>query len=247
LFTTLAQATDTSWKIKKTAWSDADEKSYSEFVWLIGQAVEKRECKSFKECLQQPNNPYKGSDAGQLDIHVDCARLAYALRAYFAWKNALPFSHISQVGPRTEADKEDNLRYTKNGNLVSARSNMLPTGNKLNDGPTYITGKLMNSVYTAVFRLEDETENRPGLESDYYPADISREAIRAGTAIYDPAGHVAIVYKITDDGKIYFIDAHPDNSLTTGMYGTKFVRSRPTQGAGLRIGIFKPELFRPNI
>lgn len=36
------------WKIKKTEWSDADEKAYSEFVGLIGQAVEKRECNSFQ-------------------------------------------------------------------------------------------------------------------------------------------------------------------------------------------------------
>ena len=92
----------------------------------------------------------------------------------------------------------------------------------------------MKSVYTAVFRLEDEISNTPSLESDYYPSDITREAIRPGTAIYDPAGHVAIVFKVTDDGKIYFIDAHPDNSLTSSMYGTKFVRSRPAQGAGFK-------------
>ena len=234
LLVSFVHAADTSWKIKKTSWSDADERSYSEFVTIMGKAVEKRECKSFKECIQHPTNPYKGSDSAQLDIHVDCARLAYALRAYFAWKNGLPFSHVSLVVPRAEADKKDNLRYTKNGNIVSTRSSMLSAKAKLVDGPTYITEKLMKSVYTAVFRLEDETENRPGLESDFYPADISREAIRPGTSIYDPAGHVAIVYKITDDGKIYFIDAHPDNSLTTGMYGTKFVRSRPTQGAGFK-------------
>ncbi|MES2802650.1 MAG: hypothetical protein V4654_09185 [Bdellovibrionota bacterium] len=233
-FAGFASASDTSWKIKKTSWSETDEKLYSEFVSLIGQAVEKRECKSFKECIQHPNNPYAGSDSGELDIHVDCARLSYALRAYFAWKNGLPFSHVSQVVARVAADKEDNLRYTKNGNIVYRRSSVLVAKDKLPDGPKYITQVLMKSVYTAVFRLEDEIENRPGLESDYYPSDISREAIRPGTAIYDPAGHVAIVYKVTDDGKIYFIDAHPDNSLTSSMYGTKYVRSRPAQGAGFK-------------
>ena len=234
LFSFSAFSADTSWKIKKTVWTDTDEKAYAEFVSLIGAAVEKRECKSFKECIQHPNNPYKGSDSAQLDIHVDCARLSYALRAYFAWKNGLPFSHVSQVVARVPEDKDDNLRYTKNGNLVKSRASVLATKNSLPDGPKYITDKLMKSVYTAVFRLEDEVLNQKDLESDYYPSDISREAIRPGTAIYDPAGHVAIVYKITDDGKIYFIDAHPDNSLTYGMYGTKFVRSRPAQGAGFK-------------
>ena len=229
-----AVAADTTWKIKKTVWTDTDEKSYAEFVALIGAAVEKRECRSFKECIQHPNNPYKGSDSGQLDIHVDCARLSYALRAYFAWKNGLPFSHVSEVVARVPADKEDNLRYTKNGNVVKSRASVLATKNSLPDGPKYITDKLMKSVYTAVFRLEDEISNTQNLESDYYPSDITREAIRPGTAIYDPAGHVAIVFKVTDDGKIYFIDAHPDNSLTSSMYGTKFARSRPAQGAGFK-------------
>ena len=229
-----AVAADTTWKIKKTVWTDTDEKSYAEFVGLIGAAVEKRECSSFKECIQHPNNPYKGSDSGQLDIHVDCARLSYALRAYFAWKNGLPFSHVSEVVARVPADKEDNLRYTKNGNVVKSRASVLATKNSLPDGPKYITDKLMKSVYTAVFRLEDEISNTQNLESDYYPSDITREAIRPGTAIYDPAGHVAIVFKVTDDGKIYFIDAHPDNSLTSSMYGTKFARSRPAQGAGFK-------------
>ncbi len=70
--------------------------------------------------------------------------------------------------------------------------------------------------------------------TDFYPTRIDRGSIRPGTVIYDPAGHVAIVYKVADDGRIFYIDAHPDNSMTMGMYTSKFVRSRPAQGAGFK-------------
>jgi hypothetical protein len=70
---------------------------------------------------------------------------------------------------------------------------------------------------------------------DFYPARIERGAIRPGTVIYDPKGHIAVVYKVTDDGRIYFIDAHPDNSLTRGSYGLKFTQeSRPDSAPGFK-------------
>ena len=45
--------------------------------------------------------------------------------------------------------------------------------------------------------------------SDFYSPAINRENIIPGTIIYDPNGHVALVYKVTDDGNIFF-DPHPD-------------------------------------
>ena len=48
---------------------------------------------------------------------------------------------------------------------------------------------------------------------DFYPEKIAKGAIRPGTVIYDPNGHVAVVYSVDDDGRIRFIDTHPDNLL----------------------------------
>jgi hypothetical protein len=74
-----------------------------------------------------------------------------------------------------------------------------------------------------------------GYESpDFYSAKISRETILPGTSIYDPAGHVAVVYKVSDDGRVHYIDAHPDNGITSGIYSPKFVRSNPRHGAGFK-------------
>src|SRR5476649_2454568 len=54
------------------------------------------------------------------------------------------------------------------------------------------------------------------------------------TAIYDPNGHLAIIWKIEADGRLRYIDAHPDNSLTRGYYDMRFVRASPGMGAGFK-------------
>lgn len=233
-----AFAQNSEWKIKKLDWSESDEKAYSEFVSLIGKAVEKRECNSFQSCLKHPNNPYRSSDSDQLNIFSDCAKLSYALRGYFAWKNSLPFSVADDMKLRPVPGNEGDKRYSKFGNVVASRLDFIPTksGNawKFVDAVKALNRTIPGSVYSANFRFHYENSDSELLYTDFYPVDINRENIVPGTNIYDPNGHVAIVYKITDDGKIYFIDAHPDNSLTSGLFGTKFVRSNPGQGAGFK-------------
>lgn len=233
----LAQSAD--WKVKKTAWTEADEKEYSEFVSKIGQAVEKRECNSFQSCLNHPNNPYRGSDGSQLKVFADCAKLSYVMRGYFAWKKGLPFSVVSDIELRDVEGNSGDPRYSRFGNVVMARTDFTPrkssTGEiKFANAITSINKTIVNEVYSANFRINFEGIDNSKLFADFYPVELTREAIAPGTNIYDPNGHVAIVYKVTDDGRIYFIDAHPDNSLTSGLFGTKFVRSNPGQGAGFK-------------
>ena len=43
-----------------------------------------------------------------------------------------------------------------------------------------------------------------------------------------------MVYKVTAEGRIHYIDTHPDNSLTRGIYGKAFTRSSPGMGAGFK-------------
>jgi hypothetical protein len=227
------------WKIKKTAWTDADEKEYSEFISKIGEAVEKRQCGSLKSCLKHPNNPYRGSDSNYIQVFADCAKLSYVLRGYYAWKKGLPFSFASDMTYRNVPGNTGDLRYSRYGNVVRARQDLLPRQSsngswKFINAIAAINSTIPNGVYSANYRINFENIDSDKLYSDFYPVEISRDGIQPGTTIYDPNGHVAIVYKVTDDGKIYFIDAHPDNSLTSGLFGTKFVRSNPGQGAGFK-------------
>lgn len=52
--------------------------------------------------------------------------------------------------------------------------------------------------------------------------------------IYDPNGHVAVVYDVLADGRVLFFDAHPDMSITRGIFSSRFSRSIPAQGAGFK-------------
>lgn len=224
------------WKIKKTEWSQLDEQNYSEFVAKIGSLVEKRKCRTIDSCLKHVENPYRGNNPETLNVYADCSRLPYILRAYFAWKNGLPFSVSSGVRTRpTEGnDPKRDIRYTRFGNEVTSRYDVVTkVGAGYPDGVKMLN-RVKDSVSSAHFRMNYTGNDEGALFADFYPVKINREGLRAGTILYDPNGHVTVVHRIAEDGRIFYFDSHPDNSITSGMYGTKFVRSNPGQGSGFK-------------
>lgn len=226
-----AQAQSARWRITKTQWTDQDESNFGQFVARLGAAVEKRECFKVDTCLKSAANQYAGSDPASLRLFADCADLPYFLRSYFAWKNELPFSVQREVTARQSGDNKDE-RYTKYGNYVTGRYDLVAGNTGGFNAVEALNSTVVNMVWSASFRLMGLEDS--GLFSDFYPVKLSREGIRPGTVIYDPNGHVAIIYKVTDDGRIFYIDSHPDNTLTSGMYTPKFTRSYPYQGAGFK-------------
>lgn len=214
--------TGDAWRIVKTEWSEADEDGYSEFVQAIGRSS----CSSLESCLAAGANPYYSPD--DPEFTGDCADMAYVLRAYYAWKNGLPFSY--QNAMRTADGAADDLRYSSNGNIVAARRDAV--GDKPVSAATFI-GRIGGEVSTAMFRTHPD--NGEGtLFDDFYPVKIDREAVRPGVLAYDIYGHVGIVYDILDDGRILLIASHPDRSVTRTTYGANFLRSKPDLGAGLK-------------
>lgn len=101
------------WHITKIEWSEADETGYAKFVQIIGRST----CTTLESCLAISGNPY--FSAGDPEFSGDCADMAYVLRAYYAWKNGLPFSY--QNAMRTFDGAREDLRYSSNGNLVARR------------------------------------------------------------------------------------------------------------------------------
>jgi hypothetical protein len=215
---TAAAQDSVTYRVMREAWSDADERGYSEFIQAIGNA----NCRTVDQCLKNPANPFARSDPDGISWHADCADLPYFLRAYYAWKRGLPFSYISAVAPKGSTS---DIRYTQRGNDIVGRRDIL-TGTT--SGPALLTD-LRHTISSAMYRLHPDMEN-----TDLYPTRIDRKSIRTGSVLYDPNGHLAVVYKVESDGRILFIDAHPDNSLTRGTYGRKFVRSSPGMGAGFK-------------
>ena len=207
----------------RTAWTERDERAYEEFVQRIGES----DCRNVHDCLTDArSNPlYRASNPAGMHFYADCADLPYMLRAYFAWKNGLPFSYSTAVSP---AGYSEDIRYNEVGNRISSRRDL--TGPEI-DGRRAIP-QMMVAVTSAHYRYAPNYAGK--LLPDHYPVKISRESIKPGTILYDPHGHLAVVYKVTPEGRIHFIDAHPDNSLTRGVYGKAYKRDRPAVGAGFK-------------
>lgn len=207
--------------IRHDRWTEADERGYGEFIAGIGNS----NCRTVDSCLRGPGNPFRASDPSSLRFRSDCADLPYYLRAYYAWKRGLPFAYEAAVSP---VGRSRDIRYSPRGNRVSVRRDVT-TGSMT--GPELLNA-MRNTISSAMYRIH------PNMDSpyppDHYSPALQPKSVRLGTIIYDPNGHLAIVYKIEANGRILYIDAHPDNSLTRGTYDKRFVRSRPGMGAGFK-------------
>ena len=228
------------WKIRKTQWSAADEANYQQFVQNFGEARASGKCKFISDCLAGSWNPYRSTDPQGVTYVTDCADLPYSLRLYFAWKNHLPFGYVSEVNaydpssapPRTGTNLPD-IRYSS-GNYVVARDAMTtPSRGHFRDGVQEMK-KVVDIVSTEIYRLHPTKADSSTLFGDFYSPTLDRAGVRAGDALYDPNGHVIQIYKVGDDGRVYYVDAHPHSELTFGQFGQKFVRSRPGVGAGFK-------------
>lgn len=221
-----AGSADAYWKIRKDRWTPADERGYSEFVQKLGES----RCGTIEKCLKNPANPYRGTDPADAAFYSDCADLPYVLRSYYAWKNNLPFSAESSVA---SIGGGNDIRYSPNGNRVSGRQDFVSRANGQFPIGLRIVQSLGGNISSAMYRI-DPRQDDAALFTDMYSPAITRESIVPGTVIYDPNGHVAVIYKIEKDGRVLFMDAHPDNSISRGTYGMKFGRSRPAAGAGFK-------------
>ncbi len=226
-----------AYKIKKAAWSDQDEKNYEEFVAHLGEAIERGQCHTYENCMKSPANPYFNTYPNDFRFFSDCADLPYMLRGYFAFKNNLPFAFQVTVTPRNvPGNGVSDIRYNPHGNYVVSRATLVAkNSNAFPNATSLFSDYLTTRIGTASFRTSDISTNpRNALTTDLYPVEISRRAVRAGSPMYDPSGHVAVVYKVTSDGRIFYIDSHPDNSITHGQYSSKFMRSSEGLSAGFK-------------
>jgi formylglycine-generating enzyme required for sulfatase activity len=210
-----------SYIVRSAAWTDQDERDYSAFIMAIGRSG----CNTVDTCLKGSGNAFRNTDSPGVSFYSDCAQLPYVLRAYFAWKRGLPFSYESGISPRGSSS---DIRYSLNGNQVTGRTDVL-TGST--DGYRLLR-QLIGAISTASYRIHPSLEHPK--ESDLYSAAIRMNSIRPGTIIYDPDGHVATIYEVQHDGRIQYMDGHPDNTVTRGTYDLRFVRAPPAVGSGFK-------------
>jgi hypothetical protein len=206
-----------SWRIVKDHWDASDEAGFGAFVTALGDSG----CSSSQSCLRDPANPYRGSDGRFLDVDVDCAKLPYLLRAYYAWKNGLPFSYVDGVS---------GSRFGHQPNRIVSRAGVIDHGGGI-DGASAIRA-MLNNVYSGTFRTD--AANDGVLPADFYSPALQPGSIRPGTVIYDTNAHVGIVYRVDGSGRIYYMDAHPDFTISRSVYGAQFGQSPAGLGGGLK-------------
>jgi hypothetical protein len=217
-----AHAADSAaWRITKTEWSAADEEGYSAFVIAIGRS----RCNTTASCLRDPANPFRDTDPVNFRFVADCADLPYMLRAYYAWKKGLPFSFVSTVVGGSTAD----MRYSRVPNRATARRDIVDNGALR--APA-VLDELRDTIFTGTMRVDASLDHE--VAADHYSPRIARGSIRAGTIIYDVNGHTGVVYDIGPDGRIYYMDAHPDFTLTRSVYGAQFGQSPMHLGGGFK-------------
>lgn len=211
-------SSESTYEVRHDRWTEADERDYGTFVAAIGES----DCATLNECLHSSANPFAATDPPTRKFDSDCADLPYVLRFYFAWKRGLPFSYASAVTPRDGSG--DDIRYSRSGNRVAGRTDVRSGQNALE-----VIARIRADVSSATYRIHPDLDG-----TDLYSPAIKPGSIRPGTVVYDPAGHVAIVYRIDPDGRIYSFDAHTDFTLTQMTFDVRFARMRPSQGAGFK-------------
>lgn len=214
-FITIANVSQAAaWKLARTVWTEQDEKAYGDFV--------ERLCDSkhgnLNKFIKDPKaNPFYGAEDQNFNLSPDCADLPYMIRAYVAYKLRLPFSYVSEI-----SGGGGDERYSKGNKAKEFKDqDYFNTPQQL-----FYQVALINSGY---FRMSATSEN-----SDHYPIKISKKTLTPGTIYYDPDGHVAIVAKVYDNGRIRLIDAHPDKSISKPWFGTKFSKGNKTNGGGFK-------------
>lgn len=214
-------AADALYVIRADHWSAEDERGYREFVQALGEA----NCHAVNECLHDPANKFRASDPPGAVFDADCADFAYLLRFYYAWKRGLPFSYADGVAARGATT---DIRYSPDGNRVTSRRQLTSgTQNALD-----IISSMRDAVSSATYRIHPDLDGP--LAPDLYSAAIDLRSIGPGTLIYDPNGHVAVVYRVDPDGRIRFFDSHTDYSLARSIYDPRFTRVAPAAGAGFK-------------
>jgi hypothetical protein len=143
--------------------------------------------------------------ANTLRLQPDCADNPYFLRAYFAWKLALPFGFYHC----------DRGRRGRDPACAGWTTHTLARGSKRPARAFHIfLRKLKSAVQSGSARTALAAE-----ASDLYPLPLVPMALRPGTVFADPFGHTLMLVRrepqeVGKPGMLMAVDAQPDGTVT---------------------------------
>lgn len=222
-------------------WNLASEAYFSAWIEQLFDAPpeESLSFPSLEPALRNPARNFLHNHLGlgedrALPATPDCADFPFFLRTYFAWKMGLPISFracsrgTSKAPPRCGRPtiKEDFTQTIAPPSIFKS-----------------LTRELADAVHSGSFRtaLDDDA-------TDFYPVELSREALWPGTVYADPYGHVLLLVKwvrqtATRPGLLFAVDGQPDNSVTRKRFWEGTFLYADVRGAGPGFKAFRPVLY----
>lgn len=240
-FKCLSAQPTAEWVVKKNRWEWNDESEFQKFITVMGQSS----CNTVDSCMSTTANILRAEIDMVANHYSDCADFPYYLRAYFAWKKNLPMvvtteikAHPLTAEQQVKVDKDrevlaaqsaeklalfeknlNDLRYSRNGNFP-VRKLVVPSDSKASKDFFNVASTIRNMVSSGNMRTQFAGPS--GLQSDFYSPQVTTTSIGPGTVLYNTSGHVAIVYEVTAQGEVKFMDAHPDNSISRGSFNVDY-------------------------
>ena len=181
---------------------------------------------------------------GGLHLRPDCADTTYFLRAYYAWKRALPFAFrgCSRGGPGKPprcGETTSNLKKPDGSG---------PQPGQLGAVQHFFRRTLAWGVHTGNGRVALADER-----SDLYPVKLDRRSLRPGTVYADPYGHILVLVELFEGtggrpGVLYAVDGQPDGSITRKRFWEGNFLWNPDPGlGGSGFKNFRPVVVRDGV
>jgi len=221
-------------------WTQAMEAFYASWIAQLfdGPAEQELSFRSLEPVLRDPSRNFLHNTLGlnedvRLPATPDCADLPYFLRAYFAWKMGLPLAYRA-------CDRGTSGRPPHCG--IPTLDDRFSNQNISAQAFTQFSRKLFDTVHSGSARTAIRDES-----TDFYPLEISRNALWPGAVYADPYGHTLIIAKWiapTSDhpGILLAADAQPDNSVTRKRFWEGNFLFADIAGAGPGFKAFRPIL-----
>lgn len=199
----------TFWKIEDS-WDWEWENLYS--AWLEAlflEAEEKDSWPNLNSVFNQPDRNFLINHLGldedsRLSLEPDCADNPFFLRAYFSWKNRLPFgfhqcSRGSLSRPPAVGRWFHNELPAEPGDEVKKFMRLMRL--------------VMDTVHSGTGRTALAEDN-----TDYFPLPLSRNQLRPGAIFADPYGHTLVIVRWVPQtenrpGVLLAVDAQPDGTV----------------------------------
>ena len=221
-------------------WTQPMEAFYSSWISQLfdGPPEQELSFRSLEPVLRDPERNFLYNALGsnedvRLPATPDCADLPYFLRAYFAWKVGLPLAYRA-------CDRGTSGRPPHCGGATLDDRFSLQNVNV--SGFTQFSRKLFDTVHSGSARTAIRDES-----TDFYPLELSRNALWPGAVYADPYGHTLIIAKwiAPQEGRpgiLLAADAQPDNSVTRKRFWEGNFLFADIAGAGPGFKAFRPIL-----